>query len=306
MHIERVTGFDRPGLAPYATLRQSDELRRAGLFVAEGDKVVRRLLASDFGVVNVLLPERRLAEFEPLVRARPEDITIYIMEIAELEKLTGFPFFQGVLAVGKVPRVNTLDSVLAGAPRPHLLVAADGLTNAENIGLLVRNCAAFGVHGLLVDETTASPFLRRSVRNSMGTIFKLPVIECAGAAPTERRALLGTKFAGTASEPSDAWRSADGIPPLVRALTELRARGVRVLAAHLSTHARTIHDTDLAGDCCVVFGNEGAGVSPEVLAACDEAVMIPMSGEVDSLNVGSAAAVFLYEAARQRKRETGL
>ena len=277
MHIERVTGFDRPGLAPYATLRQSDELRRAGLFVAEGDKVVRRLLASDFGVVNVLLPERRLAEFEPLVRARPEDITIYIMEIEELEKLTGFPFFQGVLAVGKVPRVNTLDSVLAAAPRPQLLVASDGLTNAENIGLLVRNCAAFGVHALLVDETTASPFLRRSVRNSMGTIFKLPVIE-----------------------PDDA-----GPGSLVRALTDLRARGVRVLAAHLAAGARTIHDVNLAGDCCVVFGNEGAGVSPAVLAACDEPVLIPMSGDVDSLNVGSAAAVFLYEAARQRKKLKG-
>ena len=301
MQIERVTGFDRPGLAPYATLRQSDEQRRAGIFVAEGDKVVRRLLASDFGVVNVLLPEKRLAEFEPLVRARPEDITIYIMELAELEKLTGFPFFQGVLAVGKIPRVNTLDSVLAAAPRPHLLVASDGLTNAENIGLLVRNCAAFGVHALLVDETTASPFLRRSVRNSMGTIFKLPVIECV--APAERRASLGTKFAAPASEPSDARRSADGIPPLVRALTELRARGVRVIAAHLAAGGRTIHEADLAGDCCVVFGNEGAGVSPAVLAACDEPVLIPMSGEVDSLNVGSAAAVFLYEATRQRKIE---
>ena len=301
MQIERVTGFDRPGLAPYATLRQSDEHRRAGIFVAEGDKVVRRLLASDFGVVNVLLPEKRLAEFEPLVRARPEDITIYIMELAELEKLTGFPFFQGVLAVGKIPRVNTLDSVLAAAPRPHLLVASDGLTNAENIGLLVRNCAAFGVHALLVDETTASPFLRRSVRNSMGTIFKLPVIECV--APAERRASLGTTFAAPGFEPSDARRSADGIPPLVRALTELRARGVRVIAAHLAAGGRTIHEADLAGDCCVVFGNEGAGVSPAVLAACDEPVLIPMSGEVDSLNVGSAAAVFLYEAARQRKIE---
>ena len=300
MQIERVTGFDRPGLAPYATLRQSDELRRAGLFVAEGDKVVRRLLASDFGVVNVLLPERRLAEFEPLVRARPEDITIYIMEIEELEKLTGFPFFQGVLAVGKVPRVNTLDSVLTAAPRPHLLVASDGLTNAENIGLLVRNCAAFGVHGLLVDETTASPFLRRSVRNSMGTIFKLPVIECA--LPMERRASLGSGGDFSAIVPSDARRSGETKSSLVPALTELRARGVRVLAAHLAAGARTIHDTDLAGDCCVVFGNEGAGVSPAVLAACDEPVLIPMSGDVDSLNVGSAAAVFLYEAARQRKK----
>lgn len=273
MLIERVTGFDRPGLAPYATLRQSDEQRRAGQFVAEGDKVVRRLLDSDFGVMSVLLPEKRLAEFEPLVRARPEDVTIYIMEIEELEKLTGFPFFQGVLAVGKIPRTNTLDTVLAAAPRPHFLVAIDGLTNAENVGLIVRNCAAFGVQALIVDDSSASPFLRRAVRNSMGTIFKLPVIDAESA----------------------------GQGTLVKTLEALRARGVRVMAAHAHTDQRTIHDADFTGDCCVVLGSEGAGLSPAVLAACDEAVLIPMNPEVDSLNVGSAAAVFLYEAARQRR-----
>ena len=59
---------------------------------------------------------------------------------------------------------------------------------------------------------------------------------------------------------------------------------------------------DFSGDCCLVFGSEGDGISPVVLAACDETVAIPMSSTVDSLNVGAAAAVFLYEAARQRKR----
>jgi tRNA G18 (ribose-2'-O)-methylase SpoU len=258
MHLERVSGFDRPGLEPYATLRQTEERRRAGEFVAEGDKVVRRLLESSCGVVSVLLPERRLAEFEPLLRARPEDVTVYVMELAELEKLTGFPFFQGVLAVGKIPRPATLESVFAAAPRPHFFVALDGLTSAENVGLTLRNCAAFGVQALLVDDSSASPFLRRAVRNSMGNVFKLPVVECV-------------------SSPE------------------------RVIAAHPHPDGRAIHDADFTGDCCVVLGSEGQGISPAVLAACDEAVLIPMSQDVDSLNVGSAAAVFLYEAARQRR-----
>lgn len=271
MRIEHVTALDlaRPEMIPYATLRQHDEHKRAGLFVAEGDKVVRLLLESGFGVVSVLLPEKRRAEFEPLIRARPEDVTLFIMEIAELEKLTGFPFFQGVLAVGQIPQPATLDSILAGTPRPHLFVAGDGLANSENIGLIVRNCVAFGVQALIVDGSSASPFLRRSVRNSMGTILKLPVVE------TEN---------------------------LVEALGTLRARGVRVLAAHPHTEERTIADTDFTVGCCLVLGSEGKGLSAEVLAACDEAVAIPMCADVDSLNVGSAAAVFLYEAARQRAR----
>jgi tRNA G18 (ribose-2'-O)-methylase SpoU len=63
-----------------------------------------------------------------------------------------------------------------------------------------------------------------------------------------------------------------------------------------------LSQADFSGDCCLVFGSEGAGISPAVLEACDEAVAIPMPPAVDSLNVGAAAAVFLYEVARQRKK----
>jgi TrmH family RNA methyltransferase len=68
-----------------------------------------------------------------------------------------------------------------------------------------------------------------------------------------------------------------------------------------------LSEADLAGDCCVVLGSEGYGLRPEILASCDEQVCIPMSSGVDSLNVSSAAAVFLYEAARQRSfRKQGI
>ena len=270
MHVQHVTTFDRPELAPYATLRQHEEHKDAGIFVAEGAKVVRRLLESDFGVVSVLLPEKRRAEFEPLIRARHEDVTVFVMEIAELEKLTGFPFFQGVLAVGKIPRTHTLNTILATAPRPIFLVAFDGLSNAENIGLIVRSSAAFGAHALLVGENSGSPYLRRAVRNSMGAIFKLPIVATAN---------------------------------LIESLGVLRSRGVRVIAAHPCPDQRTIYDLNFAVDCCVVFGSEGPGLTDEVLAACDDCAAIPMSNDVDSLNVGSAAAVFLYEAARQRRMD---
>lgn len=267
MNITRVTAFDRAELTPYATLRQHEEHKRAGLFVAEGDKVVRRLLESTFGVVSVLLPEKRLAEFEPLVRARPEEVTVYVMELAELEKLTGFPFFQGVLAVGRIPPPLTLRQIVERLPRPCLLVAMDGMTNAENVGLIVRNAAAFGAHALLYDGTSASPFLRRAVRNSMGTIFKLPVVE---------------------------------VDQLAGALRQLHPLGLRVLAADAHAQQRQISEADFRGDCCLVFGSEGSGISKDAVEACHERIVVPMRNEVDSLNVGSAAAVFLYEAARQR------
>jgi tRNA G18 (ribose-2'-O)-methylase SpoU len=271
--IQKVSVLDLPELAPYRTLRRAAEHAAQGIFVAEGDKVVRRLLESNFGVVSVLLPETRVAEFEPLLRARPEkEILVFaVTKKSILEELVGFEMFQGVLAIGKIPAIVTLEKILTDSPAPRFFTAVDSLTSAENIGLLVRNCAAFGVQALIVGETSSSPFLRRAVRNSMGAIFQLPVVELK----SEKRTLPDT-------------------------LRELRAQGIHCIAAHPHTEKRILSQTDFAGNCCVVFGSEGNGLSAEVLAACDEAVAVPMANGVDSLNVGAAAAVFLYEAARQR------
>jgi tRNA G18 (ribose-2'-O)-methylase SpoU len=267
INVQPITSFDAPELEPYRTMRRPTEHARRGIFVAEGDKVVQRLLESHFHVISVVLPENRLEEFRPLLEKRPEQINVYLAERKFLVTLVGIELFQGVLAVGKIPRTFSLADLLAQSPSPRLFATVEGLTNAENIGLLVRNCAAFGTHGLIVSPTCCSPFLRRAVRNSMGTIFQMPVVETAD---------------------------------LIQSLIELRASGVRCIAAHPHTDKKTPAQTDFTRDCCLVFGSEGRGISAEVLAACDEAVAIPMAGNVDSLNVGAAAAVFLYEANRQR------
>jgi tRNA G18 (ribose-2'-O)-methylase SpoU len=210
-----------------------------------------------------------LHELNPLLQARSEEIQVFVAEKVLLETLTGFSMYQGLLAVGKVPPLPTLEEIVARTPQPRLLVAVDGLSNAENLGTLVRNCVAFSTQAVIIGETCASPFLRRAVRGSMGGIFHLPVVETAG---------------------------------LTRALGSLRARGIRCIAAHPHVTGRILSQVNLTDDCCLVFGSEGYGLSPAVLEACDEAAAIPMPAAVDSLNVGSAAAVFLYEANRQRGR----
>jgi len=265
--IQTISSFDPPELAPYRTLRRSAEHAAQGIFVAEGDKVVQRLLESPFLVESVVLPEARLPEFQKLLAQRAEDIAVYLADKKFLESLVGFQMFQGVLAIGKIPVKPTLDDLLKQSQPPRLFAAVDGLTNAENIGLLVRNCVAFGVQALIVGETCSSPWLRRSVRNSMGTIFKIPILEGES---------------------------------LIKTLRNLRSHSIRCIAAHPHTDKKTVTQADFTGDCCIVFGSEGYGISETVLAACDEAVLIPMANEVDSLNVSAAAAVFLYEASRQR------
>ncbi len=275
LRIQKISSFDSPELSPYATMRRPLEHEVQGIFVAEGEKVVRRLLESNFTVISAVFSEQWLDGFRPLIEARPEMITVYLAEKKWLETLTGFAMFQGVLAVGKIPAPTSLESVLQSASSPRLFAAVDGLTNSENIGALVRNCAAFGVQALLVGETSSSPFLRRAVRNSMGAIFQMPVVE------------IGK---GTAARET-----------LSQTLRALRERGVRCIAAH-PRGQKNLSQADFAKDCCIVFGSEGEGISPQVLESCDEAVSIPMPEKIDSLNVGAAAAVFLYEANRQRKK----
>jgi len=267
--VQPISTLDLPELAPYRTMRLQAEHRRQRIFVAEGEKVVRRLIESDLGVVSVLLPTQWLEALRPLLERRPENLPVYTADKPVLEQLTGYSMYQGLLAIGRVPAMPTLAEVLAATSPPRLLVALDELANAENLGAVVRNCVAFGTQALLVGETCSSPYLRRAPRGSMGTVFRLPVIE------------------------TDS---------LVAALAQLRAAGVRSVAAHPLANRCPLAQTQLAGDCCLVLGNEGHGLSPAVLAACDACAAIPMAAGVDSLNVGSAAAVFLYETCRQRGR----
>jgi tRNA G18 (ribose-2'-O)-methylase SpoU len=265
--VRKIESFDLPELQPYRTMRRQQEHRDRGLFVAEGEKVVRRLLESNLSVESLLLPEKWLPDYQPLLSRRREEIRVFVAEKKLLESLTGFSMYQGLLAVGRVPPQLPLDELLRQSARPRLWVAVDALSSAENLGALVRNCAAFAAHGLIVGETSASPFLRRAVRNSMGTIFQLRCHETAS---------------------------------LVPCLLELKVAGVRCIAAHPHSNKTLLSQADFTRDVCIVFGSEGAGISGPVLQACDEVVAIPMPPTVDSLNVGAAAAVFLYEVRRQR------
>jgi len=268
LNIEPIGDGSHPDLAPYRTLRLRKDLGRLARFVAEGDKVVDRLLESPFPVESLLLTAKALARIRHLLDARPETIRVFLAEAkSQIDALTGFRS-EDVKAVGRVARAPTLDEVLRDSPRPRLFAAIDGVTNAENVGVVVRNAAGLGAHGLLVADTSCSPFLTRAIRTSMGAVFRLPAVE------------------GLA---------------LPAALARLRDAGVRCVAAHPATTARPLPDADLRGDACLVFGSEGTGISKEVLAACDEAVAVPMAPGVDSLNVGSAAAAFFYEAWRQRR-----
>jgi tRNA G18 (ribose-2'-O)-methylase SpoU len=266
--IKPIDSLDAPELELYRTLRQVEEHERSGVLVATNAKVVQRLLASRFEVLSALLSPDWFAKLEAQLRARSEpEIVVYVGEKPLLETITGYHLHQGALAVGKIASQRTLDELLAESPRPLLIAAVEEIASAENLGAIVRSCAAFGAHFLIVGETCVSPFQRRAVSGSMGSIFEQPIVR------TEN---------------------------LVATLGRLRAGGVRCFAADLRPDAQNLSAVNLSGDVCLVFGAEGPGLSEAVISACDEVVQIPMPSHMNSLNVAAATAVFLYEATRQR------
>lgn len=270
LQVRQIDSLEHPSLAPYRTMRRAAEHVEQGIFVAEGQKVVQRLLESPkYQVVSLLIPPGWMDVHGSLVEARQESIEVFIADKKVLETLIGFPMYQGVLAVGRIPPHPALETILSDGPNPHLLLAADALANAANMGAVMRNCGAFGVQAMIAGETCSPPWLRRSVRSSMGTIFDLPIVQSADLAET---------------------------------LLDLRKRGIRVIGAHPRIGEQTLARVNLKQDVCIVVGSEGNGLTPRVLDACDETAIIPMQPGVDSLNVTSAASIFLYETIRQRGR----
>ncbi len=261
-----IDSLERPELAPFRTLRRAAEHRRQGVFVAEGGAVVQRLLAAELEVCSLLLSPAWLESLAPALASRRPEPAVFIAEHHLLEQLIGFPLHQGAMALARIPPPRPLDAVLARAPRPWLLLAIDDVTNSENVGTMVRSAAALGAAAVIAGETCASPWLRRAVRASMGAAFAVPIVETEDLAAT---------------------------------LEHLRRRGVACLAA-TPRATLAISRAELTADCCPVVGHEGRGVRQQVQAACSGTISIPMASGVDSLNVAAAAAVLLYEAARQR------
>lgn len=268
MTIHQITTLDAPGVDHYRTLRRPEEHSRQGLFIAEGEKVVVRLFESSLEVLSVLVTPEWLDVHRALFERRSADLVVHVAPKDLLESIVGFHLHQGIMALGRVPAAATIDSVLASSASPRLLVALDGLANAENVGVVVRNCAAFGATAVIAGETSSSPYLRRSVRNSMGTVFRLPVIHAA-----HLPSLL-----------EDLWND----------------HRIDTIAAVATPGATPLHEAQFGHDVCIVLGSEGDGLSEEVRAACRQQVVIPMADGVDSLNVASASAVFLAEVQRQR------
>ncbi len=267
MGVVRIDSLDDPRIAAYRCLKERELAREGERFIAEGEHLLRRLLASDYPVESVMLAERRAEEMASLA---PPEVPVYVAAGELIHQIIGYKFHSGVIACGRRKPSPSLEQIVASAGKRLTLVVCPELNNAENLGSIIRISAAFGVDAMILGPLCCDPFWRQSVRVSMGTVFSLPIV-----------------------------RSKD----LTGDLRELRQRwGVELAATVLAEDAEPLAEATRGDRLALLLGSEAQGLSREQIEACDRRVTIPMKMGTDSLNVAVAAGVFLYHFTREEKR----
>jgi tRNA G18 (ribose-2'-O)-methylase SpoU len=250
-----------PRIAPYRNVGNPRALERAGLFVAEGRLIVRRLLGeARFEAISILVTPPALAALADVL-SDAHAWPIYVCNQDVVSSVTGFNFHRGCLAlVRRPPDGRGLDVI----PDGLRLIALEGVGNPDNIGGLFRVAAAMDVAGVVLDRTCGDPLYRKAIRTSMGAALRVPFV------------MLDDWLAG---------------------LSELRTRGYRLIALTPDPDATLIETLKscVQDPLVLMLGSEGHGLQPASLAFADVKVRIRMTPGADSLNVVVAGAIALHE-----------
>lgn len=268
MPIHTLTSLAHPELSLFTSLTESQLRNRLepekGIFIAESPKVIRVALNAGYAPIALLCEERHLTGDAADIIARHPEMPVYTGSRELLSTLTGYPLTRGVLCAMRRPHDRSVGEVCQHA---HRVVVIDGVVDTTNIGAIFRSAAALGIDAVLLTPTSCDPLNRRAVRVSMGSVFLVPWAWTSGDYQTELRQ-LGFKTAAMA----------------------LRDRSVSIDAPILREQAKL----------AIIMGTEGEGLADEVISHADFVVRIPMSHQVDSLNVAAASAVAFWEL---RKRD---
>ncbi|MER0237124.1 RNA methyltransferase [Fulvimarina sp. MAC8] len=270
--IAPVTDPADPRIAAFRDIRERDLTGRHG-FIAEGTVVLDQLaLSARFRPSSVLVLRNRLEGIADRLARLPKDCPVYVVERELIDRIAGFPMHRGVLAHGvdTMPERTAADVVQAARDRPGPILVAIGMANHDNVGALFRNARAFGVAGVMLDETSCNPLYRKALRVSVGTVL------------------------------TEDWCRFGGAGDLI---TAVETAGYTPIA--LTPHAdETLDDFDPAGSIAFVVGAEGPGLPQDILDRA-RGVRIAMEPDVDSLNVATSAAIVLsrlYEARAKFRR----
>lgn len=266
MAIIEIASLGDPRVEMFGALTEAQLRNRLepekGIFIAESPKVINVALNAGYEPLAMLCEKRHIAGDAAQLIARCGDIPVYTGERELLKQLTGYVLTRGVLCAMRRPQAPRIEDVCRDGRR---IVVIDGVVDTTNIGAIFRSAAALGIDAVLLTRNSCDPFNRRAVRVSMGSVFLVPW----------------------------TWMDDD--------LESLHQYGFKTAAMALSDDSIPLDSPSLAAEerLAIVMGTEGDGLPHETIARADYVVRIPMSHDVDSLNVAAAAAVAFWELRRR-------
>jgi TrmH family RNA methyltransferase len=276
--LRRVEGRHNPLVKQLRQAFSRAELTESGDCAIEGLRILEEAIRSGLRLSAVFFRESAQDRAERLLPQLGAQVETLLLPDKLFDSLVPSESPQGVAALVRLKEFSLEDVMEKERLEVGPIVVLAGLQDPGNLGTILRSSEAFGSAGVVLGEGTVSPFNSKVIRASAGSVFRLPVIH-------------GQSHAREKSSTAKLEEISD----------KLRAQGVRLIAT--SSHKGTpLDQADLKGATAIFFGNEGAGLPREVMSKMDEAIAIPHTAQVESLNAGVAASIVLYEAARQRKK----
>lgn len=269
-NVIEIKEYTAPELDIFARLTEAQLRNRIekekGIFIAESPKVIERALDAGYEPISLLMERKHIEGQAGNIISRCGEIPIYTADRDLLARLTGYELTRGILCAMHRPKLKTVEELCANARRVAVL---EGIVDSTNIGAIFRSAAALHMDAVLLTPTCCDPLYRRAARVSMGTVFQIP----------------WTRIGETQAE----WPQ-DG-------MIRLKTLGFKMAAMALSDMSVSVDDPQLMAEekLAIVLGTEGDGLLPNTIADCDYTVRIPMSHDVDSLNVAAASAVAFWQ-----------
>jgi tRNA G18 (ribose-2'-O)-methylase SpoU len=262
MAVIEISSLSHSGVEMFSTLTEAQLRNRVepekGIFIAESPKVIHVALNAGYQPLALLCEQRHIEGDAASIIDRCSDIPVYTGSRQLLSSLTGYTLTRGVLCAMRRKPEPTVEEVCRDA---HRIVVIDGVVDTTNIGAIFRSAAALGIDAVLLTRNSCDPLNRRAVRVSMGSVFLVP------------------------------WTWIDG------PLTSLHQLGFQTAAMALTDNSLSLDAPQLrqVSRLAIVMGTEGDGLPHDTISQADYVVRIPMSHQVDSLNVAAAAAVAFWE-----------
>lgn len=260
-----ISSFSNAQMKNLTLLQKKAKARdEQGVFVVEGLKMFEEAL--ELGIMKKAYVSESF--YQEWTAEKPEYFQAFDYELvsdAVFKEVADTKTPQGIL--GLVKKAEHDPEHMLKAPNACLLLLED-IRDPGNLGTMIRTAEGAGVTGIICNNSTVDLYNPKVIRSTMGSIYRMPFYQ------TE---------------------------DLLRTISEIKQQGITVFAAHLSGD---LYDTEgcFVKPCAFLIGNEANGLSREVSETADRLIKIPMAGEVESLNAAVAAAILMYEAARQRRR----